>query len=354
MHIAVPCSIHAPVTSQADERGPATQALAHPPDPQRYAENAERLQLPPRSTLVAIGNFDGVHAGHRAVLERACIEARDRKLTPLVLTFHPHPSEVLGRGALPRLTTLDRKVELILKLDPSLRVVVQPFDRSLAALEPETFVDRLLVRHLGAALVQVGRNFRFGRGRSGDLATLTELGAKYGFEARAEALFGDATGAYSSTRVREAVASGDLEEASRLLGRPHLLSGTVVEGQRRGRTLGFPTANLSPVPEALPPDGVYAVLVDRETEPGKYQALARGVMNLGERPTFAAGRSSEVHLLDRSEDLYGCKLRVHLIARIRAEQRFSGVDALRAQIADDVRAARSLLPEHTPEQGPWG
>lgn len=342
------------MTSQADERGPAAQALPHPPDPSRYAEDAQRLALPPRSTLVAIGNFDGVHRGHRAVLESACVEARRRGLEPLVLTFYPHPSEVLGRGALPRLTTLERKVELILKLDPALRVVVQPFDRRLAALEPETFVERLLVRHLGAALVQVGSNFRFGRGRSGDLSTLQELGAKYGFEARAEELFSDEQGAYSSTRVREAVARGDLDEASRLLGRPHMLSGVVVEGERRGRTLGFPTANLGEVLEALPPDGVYAALVDRETAPGVYRALGRGVMNIGQRPTFAAGRSSEVHLLDHSEDLYGVKLRVHLIARLRAEQRFPNVEALRAQIADDVRTARTLLPEQTPEQGAWG
>lgn len=340
------------MTSQAD--GPATPALAHPPDPSRYAEDAQRLELSARSTLVAIGNFDGVHRGHRAVLESACEEARRRGLEPWVLTFHPHPSEVLGRGALPRLTTLERKVELILKLDPSLRVVVQPFDRQLAALTPETFVERLLVRHLGAALVQVGSNFRFGRGRSGNLATLRALGAKYGFEARAQELFGDAQGAYSSTRVREAVARGDLDEATRLLGRPHMLSGVVVQGERRGRALGFPTANLGEVQEELPPDGVYAVLVDRETDGGGYRALGRGVMNIGQRPTFAAGRSSEVHLFDLDEDLYGAKLRVHLIARLRDERRFPGVEALRAQIADDVRTARGLLPEQNPAQGAWG
>lgn len=330
----------------------ARPALAHPCDPERYVEGVRRLHLPARSSLVAIGNFDGVHAGHRAVLSRACEHARERALRPFVLTFHPHPSEVLGRGALPLLTTLERKVELILGLDPELSVVVQPFTRPLAGSAPDEFVRELLVNHLGAALVQVGHNFRFGRGRSGDLATLTELGERYGFDARAEPLFGDAAGNYSSTRVREALAQGDLDEVTRVLGRPHMLSGTVVPGERRGRALGFPTANLFPVREALPPDGVYAVLVDLEEEPCRVRAFGRGVMNIGVRPTFGAGRSIEVFVLDREADLYDKKLRVHLVARLRGEQRFSGIDALREQIAQDVEHARGLLPMDVPD-GAW-
>jgi len=340
------------VTAEADEPGGAAPALPHPCEPDRYVEGAERLHFPARSTLVAIGHFDGVHAGHRAVLGRACEEARARGLRPCVLTFHPHPSEVLGRGGLPRLTSLERKVELILGLAPELQVVVQPFDRRLAAFSPETFVRELLVGHLGAALVQVGHNFRFGHRRSGDLTTLRDLGQEYGFEARAEPLSGDDAGSYSSTRVRRAVAEGALDEAARILGRPHMLSGCVIEGQRRGRTLGFPTANLSGVDEALPPDGVYAVLVDWEQEPCRPRALGCGVMNLGKRPTFDAGRSAEVFVLDRDVDLYGQKLRVHLVARLRDERRFSGVEALRQQIQEDVRQARQLLPADVPA-GPW-
>lgn len=321
---------------------------------EQYIPGVEGVHFPSGTTLVAIGNFDGVHAGHRAVLGRACAEARDKGLEPLVLTFHPHPSEVLGRGALPRLTALDRKVELIRRIDPALRVVVQRFDKALASLQPEEFVEQLLVGHLGAGLVLVGHNFRFGQRRSGDMATLERLGARYGFEARAESLQGDERGAFSSTRIREAIAEGQLAEAQRLLGRPHMLSGPVVVGDRRGRQLGFPTANLSPVAEATPPDGVYAVLVDLE-EDGRSHALDQGVMNIGLRPTFEAGRSYEVHLLNQQPDLYGRRLRVHLMKRLRGEQRFDGVEALREQITRDVEQAREALRDFTPDPvgKPW-
>lgn len=351
VHRAGRCSIQRPVTAQPD--APSGAALAHPYDRLRYAEGADRLSLAPRSTLVAIGNFDGVHAGHQEVLRRACATAADAGLRPIVLTFHPHPSEVLGRGALPRLTTLERKVELLQRLDPALHVVVHPFDLGLAGLTPEQFVEQLLVGRLGAAIVQVGHNFRFGKGRAGDLDTLGALGRVHGFEARPEALFGDDAGPFSSTRVREAVARGDLAAAASVLKRPHMLSGVVVRGDQRGRTLGFPTANLAEVTEALPPDGVYAVLVDREHTPGRFRALARGVMNLGMRPTFQAGRSAEVHFLDQDVDVYGARLRVHLVERLREERRFDGIDALRAQIAADANQARTLLGPFALREDAW-
>ncbi len=316
-----------------------TVLSAHP----RRVDGAAQLEVPKTGSLVAIGNFDGVHLGHQAVLESVFAEARRRELAPLVLTFHPHPSEVLGRGALKQLTTLDRKVELITRLDDAVRVVVEPFDRELAALGPAEFAERLLAEHLGARLVIVGKNFRFGRDRSGDLEELCRLGGELGFEARAESMCGDAVGTFSSTRAREALSRGDLADVMAVLGRPHSLSGTVVEGQKRGRTLGFPTANVGDVAEALPPDGVYAVLVDVEETPGRYRAVARGVMNLGVRPTFSAGRSVEAHLFDFSGDLYGRRLRLHLAGRLRDERRFDGIEALRAQIAVDARAARALL-----------
>lgn len=320
----------------------APPALEHPTDPLRYREGTQDLRLPKGSTLVAIGNFDGVHVGHCAVLRGACEQARQRSLRPLVLTFHPHPSEVLGRG-FPRLTTLPRKVELLLSLDETLGVVVEPFDAALASLEPEQFVEHLLVERLGAAVVSVGQNFRFGRARRGDRDLLMELGQKYGFEARVEFLSSDADGVYSSTRARAAIERGDLAEATNVLGRPHMLSGEVIEGQRRGRLLGFPTANLDGVAEALPADGVYAVLVDVNVDAGRFRPLGPGVMNLGSRPTMGAGRSIEVHLLDQSLDLYGKRLRVHLVTRLREERRFPDIDALRAQIARDVETARQLL-----------
>jgi riboflavin kinase/FMN adenylyltransferase len=322
----------------------------------RRIDGASQLDALPGGSLVAIGNFDGVHRGHQAVLKSAFGEGRRRGLAPLVLTFDPHPSEVLGRGALPLLTTLERKVELITRLDETVRVVVEPFTHALAAQSPSAFAESLLSKRLGAALVIVGKNFRFGKGRAGDLDELCSLGEALGFEARAEGMSGDLSGDFSSTRARDAVKGGDLAEVAKVLGRPHSISGTVVLGQQRGRTIGFPTANLDGVREVVPPDGVYAVLVDVEAAPGAFRAAARGVMNLGQRPTLAAGRSIEVHLFDFEQDLYDKRLRVHLVERLRDERRFDGVEALRAQIALDATRARELLAPlraDTAADGAW-
>src|SRR5262245_30605051 len=209
-----------------------------------------------------VGNFDGVHRGHRWVLERGLEAAAAHGLQPMVLTFHPHPSEVLGRGSLPVLTPLGRKVDLLARLSPELRIVVEPFTRELAAASPGEFARDLLSSSLGARQVIVGENFRFGRGRSGDFGTLRELGRELGFEARAEPLHTDPSGVISSTRVRDLIAAGAVDAAEQLLGRPHALSGPVREGDRRARQLGVPSANLGSVPELLPAQGVYAVLVD--------------------------------------------------------------------------------------------
>jgi riboflavin kinase/FMN adenylyltransferase len=197
----------------------------------------------------------------------------------------------------------------------------------------------------------VGKNFRFGRNRAGDLATLEALGRALGFEARAEALRGDAEGPYSSSRVREALARGELADVERVLGRPHSLSGTVVRGAGRGRTIGVPTANLDGVAEALPPYGVYACVVDRLD--GGTRALAKGVVNVGERPTLGAGFSVEAHLFDFEGDLYGARLRLHLCARLREERRFDGIDALRAQIERDLVTAREAVRERVATSDGW-
>lgn len=306
-------------------------------------------------SLVVIGNFDGVHRGHRAVIGAALELATARELAPRALTFHPHPSEVLGRGVHPVLTPVERKVELLQRLSDELKVVVAPFTLELSRMTPREFVRHVLFEQLEAKVVIVGENFRFGHGRAGDLQTLRELGREFGFEARAEPLVGDELGLFSSTRAREALEQGELADVIRCLGRPHALSGTVVEGAQRGRTLGFRTANLADIREALPPYGVYACLVDL-VEGGRGRALARGVMNLGVRPTLQAGYSAEVHLLDWQGDLYGATLRVHLVERLRAEQRFSGLEALVEQIRRDAAAARERLAGAVPEpaaNGAW-
>lgn len=319
----------------------------------RRVDGASALQAEPRSTLVAIGNFDGVHCGHRAVLTAAVEQARALGVAPVVLTFDPHPSEVLGRGPQDVLTPLPRKIELLARIDSELRVVVETFTLELARKSPREFCEELLQRALGARVVIVGDNFRFGQGRAGDVETLRELGSELGFAAMTHALEGDEHGAFSSSRIRQAVRDGDLARARRLLGRPHALTGRVVEGQRRGRTLGFPTANLEGIGEMLPPYGVYAAVVDAVTEPSR--ALARAVVNVGVRPTVEAGLAIEAHLLDFEGDLYGSRLRLHLTDRLRGEQRFDGTDALAAQIRRDVEQARAATAELVPDPslGTW-
>jgi riboflavin kinase / FMN adenylyltransferase len=317
--------------------------------------------VPPESpistatTLVAIGNFDGVHRGHRAVIAEVAREAHRLGLAPLVLTFNPHPTEVLGRAKLPTLTTLERKLELIRRIDTRVRVVVEPFTLELAQKMPEEFARELIVDRLGARVVIVGENFRFGYRRAGDLTTLRELGERLGFEARALPLTGDDHGGYSSSRAREALARGDLAEVERVLGRPHSITGKVVRGNERGRTIGVPTANLAEIAEALPPHGVYACLVDEIGERSA-QLLATGVANIGVRPTLDAGFSVEVHLFDFDRDLYGRRLRIHLVRRLREERKFDGLPALKQQIELDSRAAREALAERRPDpaaRGAW-
>lgn len=305
-------------------------------------------------TLVAVGNFDGVHLGHRAVLGVARSEAKRRGLSLVVLTFDPHPSEVLGRGRHGVLTPLARKVELLLRLDPELRVVVEPFTKELSQWSPRQFAAELLRGSLGAELVVVGQNFRFGHQRAGDLTLLTSLGKELGFEARAEPLAGDGVGPYSSSRARAAIAAADLDEARRLLTRPHAVSGTVVRGDGRGRSIGVPTANLSDVLEQVPPDGVYAALVDRIGTDGSAKRLGTAAVNIGVRPTVGAGYSVEAHVHDLSENLYGQRLRLHFVSRLREERRFPSLSDLTAQIRADIEAARGATATCVPDPAAGG
>jgi riboflavin kinase/FMN adenylyltransferase len=334
-------------------------------------DHADSARAPRR--VVAIGNFDGVHRGHQEVLGDVAADAARRGLEPAVLTFAPHPLAVLGRPVPPTLTTLGRKLELVRRVAPSIVPFVRRFDLGFAAQSPEEFVLGTLVRELRAEVVVVGQNFRFGRDRRGDFAELTRLGAAHGFATRSHELVGDDEGTWSSSRIRAAIARGDLDDAARMLGRPHAISGVVIEGDKRGRTIGFPTCNLGDVAEALPPFGVYAVLVDRmspeEEAPREMPeiaavapiaagtALATGVANIGVRPTVKPGEtrpSVEVHLFDTNADLYGARLRVHLVAFLRAEQRFAGLDALKAQIARDAAEARARLAGITPDPAARG
>jgi riboflavin kinase / FMN adenylyltransferase len=304
--------------------------------------------------LVVIGNFDGVHVGHQAMIDQASAMARTHAQGPLeltALTFEPHPSAVLGprlgRAQVPRITTPERKSRLLQAIGVS-RVHTTEFSLALAECTAEQFVSDLLVGELDAAVVMVGTDFRFGRGRAGDLAALKAMGLAwgsssehrfgvYGFE-----LHSHAGSVASSTRVRAAIAEGDLRATRGLLGRPHSLSGVVVRGAQRGRTLGFPTANLGTPPEVLPPSGVYSVTVDAVRASGEYRALSTGVMNLGLRPTVAIDQTptAEVFLHDFSGDLYGQTLCIHVIERVREERKFESLAALKTQIAHDAEDAR--------------
>ncbi len=328
----------------------------------RLVRDAENAEGDPRGLVVVIGNFDGVHRGHQQVLARAGTTAAARGLGLAILTFEPHPAAVLGASAPARLTRLTTKVELLGKLGVDL-VVAQQFDHAFAALSPEAFVDRCLVAGLGARVVVVGHDFRFGARRAGDLDALRAFGlarGSSGFSVDVQEVVGDEAGPFSSTRVRAAIAAGDLSAARAVLGRAHAIEGVVVAGDKRGRTLGFPTANLDDVEEAFPSNGVYAVLADRSraassTGASPPTAFARGVANVGLRPSVrrhdgGGGHPSiEVHLFDLPEDdrdLYGDTLRIHFVERLRDERRFPGLDALKAQIAEDAARAREITATH--------
>ncbi|AKU98085.1 Riboflavin kinase [Labilithrix luteola] len=296
-----------------------------------------------KPSVVAIGNFDGVHRGHQAVLKQARALADARNLECVVLTFDPHPSVVLGRPAPPRLASLDRRVEL-LRASGASEVVIQPFTKELASWSPEHFVRDLLEAKLLARVVVVGQNFRFGHKRAGDFETMKALGKELGFDAVAADVAGDAEGPFSSTRVRGAIGAGEVVKAAEVLGRSHALTGVVEQGDKLGRTLGFPTANLGSIEEMLPPHGVYAVWVDRIDDGAPKVAHRPGVMNIGVRPTVDGTKLRvEVHLLDFEGDLYGATLRVELVERLRGEMKFDGLPALQAQIAKDSQQAGAIL-----------
>jgi riboflavin kinase/FMN adenylyltransferase len=310
---------------------------------------------------VAVGNFDGVHRGHQQVIQTLKAWAAEPSphddgacpVDTLAVTFATHPRQVLTGQGPPLLTSLEHRT-LLLGREGVSGVVVLPFDREMASWSPEVFVDRVLVEGLGASRVLVGQNHRFGKDRAGDFALLQTLGRERGFEAREVALEVDGQ-VISSTAIRAAFVAGDLAEAERLLGRPPSVLGRVVQGDQRGRTIGFPTANLDLAPEAArPARGVYAAWArviggtSDSAGAGEHQddgPLLPAAVNVGRRPTFTDDDRDlvEVHLLAGGRDLYGATLEVLFTAKLRDERRFDGVEALVAQIQADVAQARELL-----------
>jgi riboflavin kinase/FMN adenylyltransferase len=292
-----------------------------------------------RGVVVALGNFDGVHLGHQEVLRRAVEEGRRRDMRVVAATFHPHPRSVLEAKESPKLlTTISLRREVLLRYGAD-KVVEIAFDLELSKKSPEQFVRDVLVREIGARAVVVGENFRFGHRAAGHVEDLRRLMREEGGEAVAVEVRGVGEEAgISSTHIRELVSEGQVDEAAGLLGRPYVLRGEVVVGDKRGRTIGFPTANVLPDAEAVvPARGVYAgfVLVGDE----KYAACT----NVGVAPTFGRADSRvEAHLLDFDGDLYGRVVDVGFTRRIRGEQKFSGVEELKAQIQRDVEEARLI------------
>ena len=296
-------------------------------------------------TTVALGSFDGLHAGHRRVIA-SVTETDHLPAIPTVVSFWPHPREVLHGEPRLRLDLPNEKLELLEPLGIQ-QLVLVPFNRQLAQLSAADFVEQVLLGCLQARQIAVGANFRFGRGREGDTNTLRDLAEAAGVQVSVLPILEDAGGRMSSSRIREALSKGDLQTASKLLGRPYRFRGTVVRGRGLGRDLGWPTANLQvDGRKFLPGLGVYAARawIQRDGEGRESEALP-AVMNLGPQPTVDPNSPSavEVHLLDRQIELVGQELVVEPVERLRGQQRFSGLDELSAQIGQDAEAARIRL-----------
>ncbi len=303
---------------------------------------------PPEGTAVTIGAYDGVHLGHRAVIAEVRRRADDRGLATAVVTFDRHPAAVVRPESAPRLLTdLDQKLELLADTGVDYCVVVT-FDEARSRETAADFVREVLVACLEARTVVVGEDFHFGHGREGNVALLRAMGADLGFDVDGLDLV-DADGKpaadadrVSSTRIRHALVAGDLAQANALLGRPHEIRGIVARGDERGRELGFPTANVSvPGDILLPADGIYAGWFERPDG-----SVHQAAISLGRRPTFYAEAHAsllEAHVLDFSGDLYGERVKVRFVARLRGEARFESVDALIEQIGRDCDDTRRLL-----------
>jgi riboflavin kinase / FMN adenylyltransferase len=297
-------------------------------------------------SVVTIGVFDGVHRGHQRIVEHARIAAAELGLPVVVVTFDPHPDEVIRPGSHPPfLCTPSRMAQLLSGLGVD-AVCVLPFTPEFSRLGPDEFVRTVLVERLHAARVVVGANFRFGHKAAGDVALLAELGEKYDFTAEGVPLLAENGVTISSTGIRAMLAAGDVARAAHDLGRPHRVEGVVVRGQHRGRSLGFPTANLETQPHtAIPADGVYAGWLSSLDSAGLEAQRWPAAISVGTNPTFdGRHRTVEAYALDRDDlDLYGARVAVDFVARLRATLKFASVDELVAQMHVDVDDVRHLL-----------
>jgi len=312
----------------------------------RRHQNYRTLTTADKGAAVAIGNFDGVHLGHQSVIALARAAAAELSAPLGVITFEPHPRQVFAPEAPPfRLMNADTKAHRLEKLGIA-QLYELTFDTDLAALSADAFIEQVLVWGLGISHLVVGEDFRFGKGRKGDIDHLRAAGKQHGFGVTIAPLVTDAQGDFSSTAIREALTAGRPDEAARMLGHWHRIDGQVEQGDQRGRVLGYPTANLSIAGLHPPRFGVYAVLVDIHTGPhaGRYH----GAASMGVRPTFGVNTPNlENFLFDFSGDIYGEDISVALVDWLRPEETFDSVDALIAQMDDDCARARDILAQKT-------
>lgn len=295
-----------------------------------------------RPTVVTIGIFDGVHRGHRKILRLIRKSAKKRKAESCVITFDPHPSRVFHPGRIPpMLVSTKHKLGLLAAEGMNTAILIK-FTKKLAGVDPRSFVEGVLVKKMNISELLVGRNFLFGRERSGTLKKLRQLGKRYGFAVHIVSPLRSGKKIISSTIIRKLIMAGRLKEAGKMLGREVSILGTVIKGSKRGRILGFPTANLDLHHEAIPPSGVYIVRVNL------MNSVYSGIMNIGFRPTFTAEGeelepTAEAHILNFKKNIYGEDMEVVFLKRIRGERRFTHRDHLRARIAGDVKKAKKYF-----------
>jgi len=292
------------------------------------------------NAVVTIGNFDGVHLGHREIFRRVNEAAAAVGGVSVVITFNPHPLKLFPSARSLRLITPYAEKESLIEASGIDYLLVIPFTTEFAGMTASEFVVRILVDLIGVRKLVIGYDYAFGRNREGNVALLRELGAKYGFELEALGPIGEGSNIYSSTRIREMISKGDVRDVVSLLGRHFSFAGTVVHGHHRGKLLGFPTANLVAENDLIPGSGVYAVKVKLNDN------IYDGACNIGSNPTFGDELDTvEVFIFNLAEDVYGCRLRLFFIERIRDEQKFPDAKALQQAIQRDVKHCREILSD---------
>lgn len=302
--------------------------------------NIEDFRRPELKTVVTMGNFDGIHLGHRALVGNAVAEAKQWRTQSVVFTFEPHPLKLLAPERAPQMIVNHQdKMDMLQALGVD-AVIVQTFDHRFASIQAEDFVRRYLLGHLNLSKIWLGRDLRFGRDRQGDAEDLIHWGSELGFGVGIVEPILVQGKRISSSRIRQLIEQGRVDEVQPMLGRYHFISGRVVAGHRRGRKMGFPTANLASATELLPQDGIYATLLELQNH------CWLSVSSVGRNPTFGEGlRTIEAYILDFAQDIYRKPVKLSFVQRIREERRFAQIEDLVTQMHEDVQAARTIFDQ---------